>query len=62
MISQFGKSSAKGFQIKNYSKYFWEIAHLRLPHGPKNSLESRGLSQWLWLSRILGQAKAMVRP
>ena len=33
-----------------------------LPHSAENSLKSRGLSRRLWLSKILGQAKAVVRP
>jgi hypothetical protein len=33
-----------------------------LPHIVENSLKSRGLSWWLWLSKILGQAKAVVGP
>jgi hypothetical protein len=33
-----------------------------LPHSAENSLKSCGLSRRFWLSKILGQAKAMVRP
>jgi hypothetical protein len=58
--SWFEKISEKKFQTENYLEICSPEAYV--PHGPKKSVKSRGLSRRLWLSRILGQAKAVVRP